>query len=54
MINLINFYVQGIHNIMVNKFKIAMPNPMLHTSFSAREKVIYHNNFMTLLQQPVN
>ena len=54
MIDLVNFYVKGIHYIMVNEFKVAMTNPMLHTSFPACEKIVHYDNFMTLLQQPVD
>ena len=44
MINLINFNIKWLNDVLMNELKIFMSDPMFDVSFSAREEIVDNNH----------
>ena len=49
MIDLIDFDVNGIDDVVVDQLEIRMSNPVVHVALSTREKVVYDHNLVSLV-----
>ena len=54
VINLIDFDVERLHDIVVDEFKILVRQPVLDISFSSSEEIIDNDEFMALDHQLVD